>query len=115
MDNAWEEHSGESERRMGTGGLLLEALDGAERRKSNIDDGKMALLVKHVGQFGAHGVAKRAGFKKGDILVAFHGRDDLNSETALLAHAMQHTKPGQQIPVTVVRGAARIDLQLKMQ
>ncbi len=113
-DIAWRVSSWEL-RRMGTGGLLLEALPAAERRKHNIDNDSMALLVKHVGQYGPHAAAKNAGFQQGDILVSFNNQTNLTTDSALLAYAAQNTKPGDRVPVSVLRNGKRVSLQLPMQ
>ncbi len=102
-------------RRMGTGGLVLESLSEADRRAANLDEASLALRVKHVGQYGAHAVAKQAGFEKDDIVVAFDQKAEQMSESELLAYAVQTTKPDQQVPVTVLRDGKRIDLTLRMQ
>ena len=75
----------------------------------------MALRVKHVGQYGAHATAKKAGFRKEDIIVAFDGRTDLLSDSALLHYGATHTKPGDRIEVAVLRNNNRRTLQLPMQ
>ena len=62
-------------RRMGLGGLWLEELTGEQRAGSKLPGDAMALRVRHVGEYGEHAVAKRAGFQKGDILVSFDGQD----------------------------------------
>jgi hypothetical protein len=102
-------------RRMGTGGLLLEDVSDADRRKAGLDSSDLALRVKHVGEYGEHAVAKRAGFRKGDIIVSFDGRAESMNESALLAHALQNKKPGDQIAVIVVREGERVELKLPMQ
>jgi serine protease Do len=102
-------------RRMGTGGLLFEAASANQRREAGVGDDSLALVVKHVGQYGAHAAAKRAGFKKGDLVVSFDGQDDRLSTSQLLAYAAQNTKAGQQIPVVVVRDGMRRTLRLPMQ
>ena len=102
-------------RRMVTGGLLFEDASDAQRRTSGVTADGLALVVKHVGQYGPHAAAKRAGFRKGDVVVAFHGRDDRMSRSELLAYAAQNTRPGQNVAVTVVRNGKRIDLRLPMQ
>jgi hypothetical protein len=102
-------------RRMGTGGLVVEHVPVAERAKLPINTNGMALRVKHVGQFGEHAAAKRAGFQQEDVLVEFDGQSDLMTETALLAHAVQKTRPKDHVPVTVLRGGNRVKLVLPMQ
>lgn len=98
-------------RRMATGGLLLESLRGDERPAAVPKDG-MALRVKHVGQYGPHAAAKNAGFQVGDVLVAFDGKTDLTRETDLLAYALTARKPGDKVPVKVVRSGKVIELTL---
>ena len=102
-------------RRMGTGGLLLEAASASQRRDAGIGNDKLALVVKHVGQYGPHAAAKKAGFKKADIVISFDGQSDNMSPSQLLAYAAQKTKPGQQVPVVIVRDGTRASLSLPMQ
>ncbi len=94
---------------------VFETATANQRREVGVGDDALALVVKHVGQYGAHAAAKRAGFKKGDLVVSFDGQDDNMSTSQLLAYVVQHTKPGQQIPVVVVREGSRRTLRLPMQ
>ena len=100
---------------MGTGGLLFESASPSQRRQSGVADDSLALVVKHVGQYGAHAAAKRAGLRKGDIVVSFDGRDDNLTPSQLLAYTAQNTKPGQRVSVVVVRNGSRRTLKLPMQ
>ena len=68
-----------------------------------------------MGRYGPHAAARRAGFRKGDILISFNGRTKPQSVSGLLALATQTTKPGQRIPVIVLRNGKRIKLTLPMQ
>ena len=102
-------------RRMGTGGLLVTAASIEDRRRAKVDHSQMALLVKHVGQYGAHAVAKKAGFKKGDVIISFDDKTDLMTDSALLGYAAQNTKPGDKVDVVVKRGAQRLEMKLLMQ
>jgi len=102
-------------RRMVTGGMVLEALDADGRAESGVAESSMALLAKHVGQYGAHAAAKKAGFVKGDVLIRFDGRDDLRSEKELLAYAINHKRPGDKINVTVLRDRKEVSLQYPIQ
>jgi S1-C subfamily serine protease len=101
-------------RRMATGGLVLESLPDDERPAA-VAKGGMALRVKHVGQYGPHAAAKNAGFQAGDIVIAFDGKTDFRREADLLAYALTARKPGEKVPVTVVRGGKTIELTLPMQ
>ncbi len=102
-------------RRMTTGGLKLETLSDEDRKQLNIGSHSMALRAEHVGQYGKHAVAKRAGFQKGDVIVAYDGQTDLMTPGALLAYGARHTKPRQKIRVTLLRDGKRVTKQLTMQ
>lgn len=102
-------------RRMAAGGLALEALDEDGRREASLPAGTLALRVKHVGQYGAHAVAKAAGFQKGDVVVEVNGKREPLSESQLLTSLVNNTRPGQKIPVVVLRGGKPLDLELPMQ
>ena len=100
---------------MGTGGLVLEELPAAECRAAGIDEGELAVRVKGMGQYRPHDAAKRAGFRKGDIIVSFDGRQESMTLSELYVHVMQKRKPGDRVPVTVLRGGRRVALRLPMQ
>src|SRR3954470_543636 len=102
-------------RRMGLGGLWLEELTGEQRAGSKLPDDAMALRVKHVGEYGEHAVARRAGFQKGDILVSFDGQAGKISETDLLAYTMQRKRPGDEVAVTVLRNGKRESMRFALQ
>ncbi len=72
----------------------------------------MALWVKHVGQYGQHRTAKDAGFRKGDIVVELDGIRKRLGETEILAHILRKRKPGDSIPVKILRGGKRKLLRL---
>ena len=101
-------------RRMATGGLVLEDLSAEERRKHGLDDGALALRVKHVGEYDAHAAAKRAGFKKNDIVIAADDRSGRLTESQFIAAALEK-RAGTSIPVTVLRGEDKVELKLPMQ
>lgn len=102
-------------RRMTTGGMLLEQATSEQRQAAGVADGDMALHVKHVGQYGAHAAAKKAGVQKGDILIAFDGRSDLVREADIFRQGMWERKPGQRVTITLSRNGKQIQLQLPMQ
>ncbi len=102
-------------RRMAAGGLHLIRLPDRDRRKAKLTGKEMALFVDHVGQYGEHAVAKRAGFRHDDIIVSFDGRTDLMSETELFAYVLKKRMAGEVVPVTLIRGGGRLKLKLRMQ
>jgi hypothetical protein len=102
-------------RRMGLGGLKLAELTGQQREAAKLPGDTLALRVEHVGEYGAHAVAKRAGFRKGDVLVAFDGLTGTMSESDLLAYAVQRKRPGDEVAVTVLRDGRRETLRFALQ
>jgi hypothetical protein len=102
-------------RRMGLGGLFLKELSDDHRDDRGLPPDGMALRIEHIGQYAPHDFAKRAGFQKEDILVAFDGQDGRMSESALLAYALQRKRPGDAVEVTVLRNGERKTLTLTLQ
>ena len=102
-------------RRMGLGGLRLEELTGGERAEAGLAGDVLAVRVRHLGEHGEHGVAWRAGLRKGDILVSFDGLTGKMSESDLLAHAVQKKRPGDEVAVTVLRDGKRETLRFALQ
>jgi len=102
-------------RAMATGGLLLEDLPEADRASRQIAKDKMALVAKHIGEYGKHSAAKKAGFLKGDVLVEVDGKADRLSEGELIGHLLRSHPVGEKVNVTVLRGTERVALTLPMQ
>ncbi len=122
LSSDWRYHSDIS-RRVGTwsmramafGGLSLTDLDDAARQERGLPAGVMALQVKGVGQFNKHGTAKKVGFLKDDVIVAFGEFKGRASEGELIGRLLQTRKAGETVDVTVVRGSERLTLKLPMQ
>lgn len=102
-------------RRMALGGLLLESISAVQRQAAGIPEDGMALRVKHVGQFGDHAIAKQAGVKPGDILVAYDGRDDFATETDVLAYALQQKRRGDRVTLAIARDGHRKEMAIRLQ
>lgn len=94
-------------RRMGTGGMRLEEIEKEEREKLGIDDEHLALRAKHVGEYGEHATAKRAGLQKGDVIIAVDGDTQRRSESRLIAYTMQEKRPGDRIEFVILRNGER--------
>lgn len=99
-------------RRRALGGLHLVSVDDQTRRNLAIEPGQLALRVRHVGQFAPHDVAKRSGFQEDDILVAWDGIDQDQSETDLIARTLQLPPDRRSISVEILRGTRRMQLEL---
>jgi len=102
-------------RRMVAGGMVLQDSTTAERRAARLPEDTLALRVNHVGEYGDHAVATRAGFKKDDILVSVDGQTGHLGEGELFRYLLQRKMPGEKIPVTVLRDGERMNLELLMQ
>ncbi len=102
-------------RRMAAGGMVLQDATAEERRAARLAEDTLALRVNHVGEYGDHAVAKRAGFKKDDILVGVDGQTSHLAESELFRYLLQRKMPGEKIPVTVLRDGERMNLELLMQ
>ena len=98
-------------RRVVLGGMRLKPLP--EARQKGLTG--MALQVAHLGEHGEHGVAYRSGLRKEDILLSFDGRDDLLSESSVLAHGLQKRKSGDRVRVKILRGKRRMEFVFKLQ
>src|SRR6266498_4607014 len=73
-------------RRMAAGGMVLQDATAEERRAARLAEDTLALRVNHVGEYGDHAVAKRAGFKKDDMLVSVDGLTGHLSESELFRY-----------------------------
>ena len=102
-------------RRMVTGGMLLEAASEDVRKRAGLANDALALFAKHVGEYGAHALAKQSGFVKGDVLVSIDGQRDAIRETDLFVRLLRTKKVGDEIPVTVWRDGTTLELKLRMQ
>jgi hypothetical protein len=102
-------------RRMVTGGLVLKDLTDDARRQAKLSPTSLGLRVHYIGQYGEHAVGKRAGFQKDDVIVQIAGLDQRLTESQLMGHLLQTTKPGASVPVTVLRAGNRLRLELPMQ
>ena len=102
-------------RRMGLGGMFLGDLTAEERAKAGLRADQLGLLAKHVGEYGEHAVALRAGVKKGDIIISFDGIEKATSESALLAHSVQTRKRGETVMVKVLRDGKEMEFKIALQ
>jgi serine protease Do len=99
-------------RRMALGGMKLEALSGGERAKAGVPKKALGLEVQHVGQYAPHDRAKRAGVRKGDVLLSVDGLTDLPRETDLLRYALNEVAPDAQLTLEILRGRERLEIRV---
>jgi serine protease Do len=101
-------------RRMAAGGLKMRAMSEDEIKASELDPRRLALLVEHVGQYGDHGTAKRAGFLKGDIVVSYDGKTETMRETEVFAHVLRERPPGTNVELKVIRKGKLLTLRFNV-
>ncbi|MFT5465456.1 MAG: serine protease Do [Verrucomicrobiales bacterium] len=102
-------------RAMAFGGAFFVELPDEDRERLGLADDQLALLAKHVGQYGKHAAAKREGWKNGDILMEIDGSDERFTESQLLGRFIREHKPGEKIPATALRGNQRVKLKIPIQ
>jgi serine protease Do len=101
-------------RQMGLGGMKLGDLRDDDRKRLNLATDRMALKAEHVGEYGEHAIARRAGLRKGDVIVAVDGHDRRMNESQLLEYALWQKHRGDTIAVTVLRDGERKILSYKL-
>jgi hypothetical protein len=94
-------------RQMGLGGMKLADLRDEDRRRTGLADDRMALKIEHLGEYGEHAIAKRAGLEKGDVIVAVDNDDRRMTESQLLDYALRRKHRGDAMAVTVLRDGSR--------
>jgi predicted metalloprotease with PDZ domain len=114
MDISWRATTWDL-RRMVTGGVLLEEATDEERAKAGVEPNGLALRAQHVGEYGAHAAAKKAGVKPDDIIVEWDGLTERMTESELIARTVQKRMKGEKIPITVARGEQRLRFEIPMQ
>jgi hypothetical protein len=102
-------------RRMGLGGMKLANLSAEERHRVGLADDALGLRVEHVGEYGEHAVAKRAGLRADDILIGFDDLKGRLTESDVLAYTLQRKRPGDEVTVTVLRDGKRMTFRYPLQ
>lgn len=102
-------------RAMAFGGMKMDDIPDEERATLGLAKDQMALRIFHVGQYGPHAAAKKAGFQKDDILVEAGDLKQRITESAIIGHLLLHHLPGEKLPAVVLRGGKRVELKLPQQ
>ena len=114
MDISWRATTWDF-RRMVTGGIYMEEATDEERAKAKLGKNSLALRAQHVGEYGEHAAAKKAGVKPDDIIVEWDGLSQRMSESEIIARTLQKRPKGEKIPIAVVRGEQRLKFEIPMQ
>ncbi len=102
-------------RRMVLGGILLESMSAEEMKAEGLKEDDMALRVKHVGQFGPHATAHKAGVLKGDILLGFDEKTNLLRESDIFFYAIDSRKAGDMVSLTLKRNKNILQIKIPIQ
>ncbi len=102
-------------RAMAFGGIKFIDLSDSQRSALGLRGDKLALKAEHVGQYNKHAAAKRAGWKKGDVLVGVGGLESRLSESELIGLILQKHSPGKKLPAQILRGSKEMNLPLPIQ
>ncbi len=102
-------------RRMVLGGILLESMSAEEMKAEGLKEDAMALRVKHVGQFGPHATAHKAGVLKGDILLGFDEKTNLLRESDIFFYAVDSKKPGDMVSLKLKRNKDIMQIKIPIQ
>ncbi len=102
-------------RAMVGGGMKMEDLSDEERDQRGLGRDGMAFRIVHVGQYGNHGAAKRAGFQKDDILVEVDGLTGRLTESQYFGTLLQRHPGKASLEATVLRKGQRVALKFPMQ
>ncbi len=102
-------------RAMVGGGLKLQDLDDKGRDRLKLGRDILALEITHVGEYGKHAAAKRAGFQVGDILVEVDGLTGRLSESAYFGTLLQRHPGPATLNAVILREGKRIPLKFPMQ
>jgi len=88
-------------------------LSDVEKKKRNIPLNESGLLVKWV--FGRTQLAKQAGLKDGDVIVAMDGQPVPKDESHFMAQVRLNHLPGDKVKLTLLRNGQREDVLMRVE
>ena len=90
-------------------GLWVQAATGEEKDQLQIPPERLALNIK--GVFGQE--VRKAGFKKGDVIIEFNGHTDHHTEGQFQAYVrLNHYRPNAVLPIKVLRAGEANELRV---
>jgi S1-C subfamily serine protease len=95
--------------------MLLESISDSDREAAKAPATGTALRVKHVGKYGPHAVADKAGVKVGDILVAYDGKSDFDREGDIFWYVVSQKRVGDQVTFKVLRDGKPQEFTIPLQ
>ncbi|NNE93725.1 MAG: PDZ domain-containing protein, partial [Verrucomicrobiales bacterium] len=94
-------------RRIALGGMILEP--------DPAGNSPTGLHVKNAGRYGNHAVARKAGVRPDDKVLAIAGIVGKATEAEVITHILNSTKKGQPVTIKVKRGGREMDFLYKTQ
>jgi S1-C subfamily serine protease len=73
------------------------------------------LIVHGLGEYGEHAAAKKAGFQKGDVILAIEGIHGPIDESQLIGTLLSNHLSPTQLNATVLRDRQRLELRWPIQ
>lgn len=96
--------------------ILRRSMLGGMKLANDAEPGQPSqLYVEYLGNGGPHGVAHRAGAKKGDLILAIDGRPGFKRETDVFDYINRNKKPGDQVQLTLSRNGKQVEVRYKIQ
>jgi serine protease Do len=102
-------------RRIVFGGMFPEPLGESDRESGKAPPTGLALRVKHVGKYGPHAIADKAGVKVGDILVAYDGKNEFSREADIFWYVVSQKRVGDQVTMKVLREGKPLEFTIPLQ
>ncbi len=97
------------------GGMKLSEVSDDDRSRRGLSKDQMALLVEHVGKYGKHAAAHKAGVKENDIIVACDNITERLTEKQLIARIVEQKFPGDKVKLTVRRSGKESEIIVPVQ
>ena len=101
------------------GGMVLQELSDAERQRNGIGETEMALSVKNIMRWGRRSGgqtnARKAGIRRGDIIIAYGERTDRLTETGVIAYVLQEKPQAKTAPIKLLRNGEQVTVELSLE
>ncbi len=94
-------------------GIWTIPLDEKKRKQKRIPSGSLALRIKWV--FPRARLAKKAGLRDGDIILAVDGDSTPRNESEFMEHVRLRHPPGGKVKLTILRGTDRREVEMEVE
>lgn len=94
-------------------GIWTVPLAESKRKQKGIPPGSLALRIKWV--FPRARLAKKAGLRDGDIIVAVDGDAAPRNESEFMEHVRLRHPPGDKVKLTILRGSERRQVEMEVE